>query len=737
MKKTFKIIAALLGLLLVVVLIIPLLFNPDDYKGEVEQLVKEATGRELAINDEIELSLFPWIGIRVGEVELGSAPHLANEQFARIESAEIKLRLLPLLTQRLEVGTVKLHGLRLDLTVAPDGTTNWDDLTTAPQPAPTTQGDSETSADSTAASSGVTLAALAIGGLHVDDAEVSYTDHGSDLHYAVRQLSLKTGPLSLGAPLEVAFSSQFEASQPAISGTLELQTSIQVDLHNERYRFNATTLAATLNGATLPGGTTTLDLVAEIDLDMRQQSAALSSFELESYGLTLSGALDVNQLQGEPTFNGNLHLAEFNPGTVMPALDIELPETADATALSRMQLAFAVDGSLDQYRLHQLMVKVDESHIDGDVQLVMGDASLPAVKYALTIDQIDADRYLPPPVADEENAPAAAPATGQVTPASPAMAGAAATTLPLETLRELDLNGTLNIGKLKFSGLHLSEIRTEMDASAGVIRLHPLSAELYQGQYRGDLRLDVRGDHPKIALNESLKQIHVGPLLKDYMGEEKVRGVGNVQAKLTASGETPDMIISTLNGEVKLEFVDGAIKDVNIVQMVREAQARLKGEPVPPASTELQDTDFAEMMATLNITNGVVKNRDLSIKSPYLRVAGEGQASLVNESIDYLAKVVISKTEQGQGGAELDSLRGLTLPVRIGGTFDKPQFKLELGDLLKAEADKALAREKAKLKAKLEQQKAEEKAALEQKLAAEKERLKREAKDKLKELFNR
>ncbi len=742
MKKAFKIIGALVGLLLVVilaaVLIIPMIFNPNDHKGEIELQVKEATGRELKINDDIELTLFPWIGMSLGEVTLGNAPGFDDVQFARIERAEVKLRLMPLLSQRVEASTVILHGLRLNLAIAEDGTTNWDDLAGEPvSDAASAQSDAPAaSTDTTMAdapapgASDFGLAALAIGGLHIDDAEVNYDDSASNVRYAVKQLSLKTGPVSLNAPLDVSFSSQFEASEPEMSGQLDLKTRVQFDLGNERYSFHATTLDATVRGSDLPQGQAAIQFGADIDLDMKQQTAALSAFKLTSYGIELSGAFDAKQILGDVAFDGDLIISEFNPKAVMQAFEIEPPETADPAAMSRMQLAMAIDGTLQQYNLQKLQIMLDETLIAGEAQLVMSDAPMPAVKYALTVDQIDADRYLPP-VAETSEAEAPVEPAPVATPASGA--GAAASTLPLETLRELNVNGTFDVAKLKVSGLNFSEIKTAVAAKAGVIRMHPLSANLYQGQYKGDIKLDARTDVPKLSMNESLKQVHIGPLLKDYMDDDMVRGVGNVEAKLTADGVTPEAVTRSLNGTANIAFVDGAVKGVNIVHMLREAQAKLKGETLPPGSEELKETDFAEMKASFNITDGLVKNNDLSVKSPFLRVGGEGQVNLVNESIDYLVKTVITKTEQGQGGAELDALRGLTIPVRVSGTFAKPEFKPELGDLLKAQAEKAVEEKKAEAKAEVESRMVEEKAEFQQKLEAEKEQLK----DKFKGLFGR
>lgn len=757
MKKTFKIVAiaasSLIALLLIAVLVIAVVFNPNDYRGDIERLVNDATGRNLSINDDIELSLFPWIGISTGKVTLDNAAGFGDVKFASIDRAEVKLRLLPLLSRQVEASTVVLHGLQLDLTVADDGTTNWMDLVAEPEgdqrvEATDKQADvASTSASSGKPSAGAGLASLMVDGVQVKDARVTYVDHTSDVRYAIKQLNLQTGPLSLNAPLDVMLSSQFKASEPAINGQIELRAMIKADLGNERYQFDDLTFNATLNGDELPGGQAEIQITSDIALDMPQQTVALSSLKLSGYGLDLSGELNIEQLQSEPTLQGRFSLAEFNPQAVLPAMGVELPKTTDANALSRMQLAFVLSGSMQQYKLEQLVLLLDESRIEGALQLAVSDAPLPAVQYELRIDQLDLDRYLPP-VVDEAIAPvvsAVSPAKGasadRVTVATPGGAVAAASTLPMQTLRELDLEGGLNIDQLKLSGLSMSALKTKMHAAQGIIRLHPISAQLYQGEYRGDLKLDARGAQPKISLNESMQNIHVGPLLKDYMDEDKVSGVGSITAKLTAVGETQAAITQSLNGTATIAFADGAIKDFNIVQMVSEAEAKYKKRPVPPASAEMRNTDFAALNASLKIKNGVVSNSDLSIKSPFLRVGGDGQVNLVNESIDYLATIVLSKTKEGQGGKALDDLRGVKLPLRVGGTFSAPTFKPELSDALKALAKEALAKEKAKLKAKaqekLDKMKADERAALEEKLAAEKARLERKAKEKLKELFGR
>lgn len=200
-----------------------------------------------------------------------------------------------------------------------------------------------------------------------------------------------------------------------------------------------------------------------------------------------------------------------------------------------------------------------------------------------------------------------------------------------------------------------------------------------------------------MSADESLSGVQIGPLLRDLTGEsERLTGSANLRAKLQATGNDADAMKRSLGGNAEFRFADGAVKGVNIAQYLREAQARLRGQPVPAESGPNQ-TDFTELSGTLQIANGVVRNDDLKANSPLLRVAGNGSADLGSERIDYRIRASLVGTLEGQGGAERDALRGVTVPIKVGGTFDKPSYALDVETLV-AENVKAQVRERVEEK---------------------------------------
>jgi len=276
------------------------------------------------------------------------------------------------------------------------------------------------------------------------------------------------------------------------------------------------------------------------------------------------------------------------------------------------------------------------------------------------------------------------------TPAEATAAGAG--TLPVETLRKLDLDGSFTIGRLKVANLSATDISVKVNGKNGVIKVDPASAALYQGGYQGNVTLDVRGDTPKVSVNERLSGIQAGPLLKDLTGKDRITGAADLTARLNFRGIEPDAVRKTLNGTLNFAFRNGAVKGINVAHLIRVAQARIKGQPLPP-ETEANETDFSELTGSAKITNGVLRNDDLLAKSPLLRVSGKGTVNLPAESLDYVLTTKIVGSLEGQGGAGLDELKGVAIPIRITGTFAEPKYAVQLDEVLKARAKQEIEKQ--------------------------------------------
>jgi len=97
------------------------------------------------------------------------------------------------------------------------------------------------------------------------------------------------------------------------------------------------------------------------------------------------------------------------------------------------------------------------------------------------------------------------------------------------------------------------------------------------------------------------------------------------------------------------------------------------------------------------VQDGVARNDDLDVRAPLVRVGGAGAIDIGNSRLDYLAKAAVVASAKGQGGADLEHLAGLTIPVKLTGPFDAPKVEIDYGALA-GDAAKAKVKEKAKEK---------------------------------------
>src|SRR5215475_3202260 len=120
------IVAGLVALVVLVLLGVWLFVNPNNFKPRIVSTVKQATGRDLSLQGDIKLSVFPWIALQLGPASLGSPPEFKGAPFLSFNRADVRVKLLPLLHKQLEVDRVELDGLDLKLIKNEQGKGNWE-----------------------------------------------------------------------------------------------------------------------------------------------------------------------------------------------------------------------------------------------------------------------------------------------------------------------------------------------------------------------------------------------------------------------------------------------------------------------------------------------------------------------------------------------------------------------------------------------------------------------------------
>jgi AsmA protein len=250
--------------------------------------------------------------------------------------------------------------------------------------------------------------------------------------------------------------------------------------------------------------------------------------------------------------------------------------------------------------------------------------------------------------------------------------------------------------------MQATELRAELRAAGGRLEIAPLGASLYQGQLAGALTVDARAV-PRIGVRQTLTGVQLGPMLKDALGRDSLEGRGDVGLSVSAQGATLAALKRALDGDARIALRDGAVRGINVAQVIRSAKAKLGGGSGEQtgAGSRAEKTDFSEMTASFKIDRGVARNQDLLAKSPLLRITGEGDIDLAAQRIDYVVKATVVTTLQGQGGPELQALSGQTVPVRLSGPFDAIGWRIDFAAMAKDAVKQKIESRKDEAKEKL------------------------------------
>lgn len=610
-------------------------------------------------------------------------------------------------TQQFTTKDLKLsvNGLRATLTKDKNGRSNWEHLLKAGADTP------EEAKDPNKAP--FDLNRIGIAGIAINDAALVYSDAQSGAHYELSTLNFKTGAFTPGEPCDIDLKTAVLSKAPAanadlaLSGTLKpdfkhnkldtqdlkltlkgkaneldvtatLRTRLLADFGAQLFNLQDLSVDSEIAGQQVPGGKQNLKLGGTIAYNGKDGAFRFQNGLLTAADLVLKTDISGTGLNTEtPRIYGPLTMEKFSPRKLAGVFGIQ-PDTADPAALSSASLSTKINGSLSRAALQDLAITLDQTTIKG--QASIDDFKTQAISFALKLDSIDADRYLPPkPVENPQ-----AKKTEQKTDIN-------AIQLPNELLAKLNANGTFDIGALKINNLKLKNIALKLSGTAGGAKQQDLSAQLYGGSVSLSNRFTPAAA-PGYAAKVKLSSFEAAPFLLDLLGKDYVSGTANVDLDVGGRGQTVGDLRKTLSGNFAARAENGAVKGFNLGQIIRRGEAALAGN-LNYQETSAPTTDFATITVSGKLNNGVLTTDDLNAASPLFRVGGAGTINLVNETIDYTAKPTIVETSKGQGGKELSQLNGVTIPIRLTGNLYQPKYKIDIKDAVKQKATEKVREE--------------------------------------------
>jgi AsmA protein len=329
-------LGALVALVVIGVLVIVWLVDPNTFKPNIETAVRDATGREFTLNGDIELGFFPWLSLRSGEGRFGNAPGFGNEPML-----SWKAKLFPLLRGKLVADRVVLQGADLRLVRHADGSANWQGIGNG-KPADAKSKPMD----------------LRIDGLEIKDSRISFVDELVPRHIEVTAFNLTTDEIAPGTPF----------TDTEVAGVLRMEGFVQAGVP---FRLE------------VPEAVLPQDLAK---VDVKKLNFAFGEFEAQA---ALSGTLG-----DQPRLTGSLKTNDFDPRSLLTSVGIEPPKTTDGNALGKLRASASWAFDDGEIRIDPLDLTMDATHFTGNFRRGAGES--PIGEFTLRGDVLDIARYIPP-----------------------------------------------------------------------------------------------------------------------------------------------------------------------------------------------------------------------------------------------------------------------------------------------------------------------------------------------------
>jgi len=208
-------------------------------------------------------------------------------------------------------------------------------------------------------------------------------------------------------------------------------------------------------------------------------------------------------------------------------------------------------------------------------------------------------------------------------------------------------------------------------------------------------------ENPKFDFKSTVRDMLLKDILStQFPGAEKhIEGRLDTDIALTGSGGDWDTIQKVLRGQGRIEIMDGALKDVNIVEGALSGVTGIRGlsglisHRVSEKYPELfgaDDTRFDVLSGTVQISGGLARTNDLTISARDYTIIGKGIFAFEN-LLDFTATLSASQkltddlVSDVKGAEYITDEQGrLSIPFRMAGALPEVKPKPDTKFIAKA-----------------------------------------------------
>jgi AsmA protein len=250
-------------------------------------------------------------------------------------------------------------------------------------------------------------------------------------------------------------------------------------------------------------------------------------------------------------------------------------------------------------------------------------------------------------------------------------------TIDVSGLNYIDLQVRVSAAELTIGNARFTPAAIDATLTSGVLKAQVSNLGAYDGNANGDLTVDVTAANPTYTMRADLTGVRALPLMQGIADFDKIDGKMQTKISVRSSGTSQRAIMSNMAGTAFVVFQDGAIKGLNVAQMIRSLTAStLSGWQ----ESEEKATDLSQLSASFKIDKGQAQTTDLNLVGPLVKMTGAGTIDLGTKQIGFRVEPKLVMTTEGQG--RITDPVGLGIPVMISGPWGSPRIYPEMQGIL-------------------------------------------------------
>jgi len=644
-KNVLRVLLALAVLLVLSIVGLVYLVNPNQYRSTIELAVFESTGYELIIAGDLDLQFSPYFGLTLSDVRLRN-PALPQELAS---TTQIALRVDPrrLLQRELLIYELRADDFHVNYFTDADARNNWDlqnlatdtnlgaNATAATPPAP-----SQTNSASSSTVISDESIRTSLERILINNASVDIQDLSTGSRYSINNLNLE---------------------------------SLNANLNGESFPLSLD-FAFLSNGISEP---MTIGVRSNAAFDQSAGSLLLTNINFNLTPVLIVGQLAVTGLNDSLRYEGNLESNQFALADFIQSLS-PTPSDSDLPAVSAeppVVISIAFNGDQEQMSVSRATLSVADTLIQANANIRMAtDFEPTSISYELSSNTLDLTPFM-----TASDAPSETSASEEVSPepVSPRVDNSAQTQtttaqtdspLPFELLNSFNLLGSISFESIVLDSLTFNDITVFTNLEDGVLDIESQPISTMDGTLLGNFRLDARGGTGDMSTQFAANQINIGAISPLFSALDSVTGRLNLQSQHTARGTTTSELIDSLNGSSRFTITDNSV-NISIIKQVFTAISALStsGESIQQLPDELS---FQELSGYLLLENGIAANQQVKLRLDNFDVTGTGGIDLGAETFDYDLLFTVLGEPYVQTIQISDRYRDISWPVSCGSSFD-------------------------------------------------------------------